>query len=137
MKTNFLCYYVGAFCELFPYEQESLQNWKTYFQGSGSFKSRSYFLIGLKIRIWIRIRNFIKLSEFATLVQVWEDVSSESMMQVVYRILTGKTLQLPEDEPSLTDITDTEINALLQVDIGGPPHQDKIVKVRYYLPVIA
>jgi hypothetical protein len=50
------------------------------------------------------------------------------IVQVVYRILTGKTLQLPEDEP---DITDTEINALLQVDIGGPPppHQDKIIKV--------
>jgi hypothetical protein len=48
----------------------------------------------------------------------------------VYRILTGKTLQLPEDEP---DITDTEINALLQVDIGGPPppHQDKISKVAF------
>jgi hypothetical protein len=48
----------------------------------------------------------------------------------VYRILTGKTLQLPEDEP---DITDTEINALLQVDIGGPPppHQDKIIKVAF------
>jgi hypothetical protein len=48
----------------------------------------------------------------------------------VYRILTGKTLQLPEDEP---DITDTEINALLQVDIGGPPphHQDKIIKVPF------
>ncbi len=48
----------------------------------------------------------------------------------MYRILTGKTLQLPEDEP---DITDTEINALLQVDIGGPPppHQDKIIKVAF------
>jgi hypothetical protein len=58
----------------------------------------------------------------------------------VYRILTGKTLQLPEDEP---DITDTEINALLQVDIGGPPppHQDKIIKVAfnssvYFLPLL-
>jgi hypothetical protein len=49
--------------------------------------------------------------------------------QVVYRILTGKTLQLPDDEP---DITDTEINSLLQVDIGGPPpHQDKIIKVTF------
>jgi hypothetical protein len=58
------------------------------------------------------------------------------VVQVVYRILTGKTLQLPEDEP---DITDTEINALLQVDIGGPPppHQDKIIKVDhlYFSPV--
>ncbi len=58
----------------------------------------------------------------------------------MYRILTGKTLQLPEDEP---DITDTEINALLQVDIGGPPppHQDKIIKVAfnssvYFLPLL-
>ena len=50
--------------------------------------------------------------------------------QVTYRILTGKTLQLPEDESSLTEITDTEINALLQVDIGTSAQPEKIVKVR-------
>jgi hypothetical protein len=33
--------------------------------------------------------------------------------------LTGKTLELPEDDPSITEMTDADINALLEIDIGG------------------
>ena len=56
---------------------------------------------------------------------------------MVYRILTGKTLELPEDETSLTDMTDTEINALLEVDIGGSAKHSDTVKVgRIFNPVL-
>ena len=55
-----------------------------------------------------------------------------SLFQVVYKILTGKVLEMPEEEEDTNpaDMMDTEINAMLEVDIGGT--KPNIIKVTFF-----
>jgi len=58
----------------------------------------------------------------------------------VYKVLTGKVLEIPDDEvlpssssslSSYHQMMDTEINSLLEVDIGGNQPVIKVTKYSY------